>query len=359
MVQQSSPRPTGATTRLEELLHRVRLRGDFYCQVELTEPWGLTMPAITDSISFHVVTVGECMLHLEDESPIPLRSGDIALVPHGRGHILQGASEHPTDGRPYRPRVDQLPQEYLGPQHSRLVHGGGGKSTRLICGIVGFDGLAAREMARHLPPVLVMKRESVATNSGILDSIRLMGDELAANRLGGDVVASRLADIIVIQVIRTWVTEHADAGWFTAVNDDRLGPAIAAMHASPGRDWDVAALAATANVSRSLFSARFVALVGETPMAYLTRLRMQQAQLLFSNDGLSVARVAAACGYGSEAAFSRAFQRVVGVPPGEWRRTAGEPTEGLPERLGTYPVGAGVETEGVGTTAAVTRAMHR
>nr|WP_225751865.1 AraC family transcriptional regulator [Pseudoclavibacter sp. Marseille-Q3772] len=357
MAQQSPVSAVSATSRLEELLHRVRLRGDFYCQVELTDPWGVTMPAIANSISFHVVTVGECTLALEGETCLQLRSGDIALVPHGRGHILHSVNDSADTPHPQCPRVDQLPQEYLGPQHSRLVHGGGGAATRLICGIVGFESLAAREMARHLPPVLVMTRESVAANSGILDSIRLMGDELAASRVGGDVVASRLADIIVVQVIRTWIAGHADAGWFTAANDDRLGPAIAAMHESPGRDWDVAALASVANVSRSLFSARFVAVVGETPMAYLTRLRMQQAQLLLVNDRLSVARVAELTGYGSEAAFSRAFRRVVGVSPGQWRRSTAEPAEALTERIGTSAVG--LATVGVGTATAGTRARQR
>lgn len=315
------------SARLDQVLHRVRMRGDFYCQAELTSPWALEMPAIEDSISFHVVTEGHCLLEVEGQDTVRLRSGDLALVPHGRGHTMHNVGDEESaeqDPPPPAYRVDLLPQEYLGPLHSRLVHGGGGSPARLICGVVGFEEPAARELARRLPPLLVMTRESVAAHSRILDSIRLMGEELAARQVGGDVVASRLADIIVVQAIRAWLVEDSTerTGWFTAVNDDRIGPTLLAIHAEPGHPWDVTELARLAMMSRSLFSARFVDLVGETPIAYLTRLRMDKARMLLAEDRMSVAQVAGLTGYGSEAAFSRAFTRIVGSAPGTWRRSA-------------------------------------
>lgn len=310
------------------------MRGDFYCQTELSAPWALEMPAIEDTISFHVVTEGHCVLEVEGQDRVELRSGDLALVPHGRGHFLYSDAgpaprhdDHPRpepEPRSARPqRVDLLPQEYLGPLHSRLVHGGGGSPSRLICGVVGFEEPAARELARRLPPLLVMTRDAVAAHARILDSIRLMGEELAARQVGGDVVASRLADIIVVQAIRAWlVGGHAErTGWFTAVNDDQVGPALLAIHDDPGHAWDVAGLAQVAMMSRSLFSARFTELVGETPIAYLTRWRMDKARLLLAEGQMSAAQVAGQVGYGSESAFSRAFTRLVGTTPGAWRRS--------------------------------------
>jgi AraC-like DNA-binding protein len=358
--QRHAQTSSGSSARLDQILHRVRLRGDFYCQTELSAPWALEMPAIEDSISFHVVTEGHCVLEVDGQDRVQLRSGDLALVPHGRGHVLYGEMNpaqrdedaHATDPAQQHvqpQRVDLLPQEYLGPLHSRLVHGGGGSPSRLICGVVGFEEPAARELARRLPPLLVMTRDSVAAHSRILDSIRLMGEELAARQVGGDVVASRLADIIVIQAIRAWLVEDRAerTDWFTAVNDDRIGPALLAIHADPGRGWDVTSLARVAMMSRSLFSARFTELVGETPIAYLTRWRMDKARLLLTEDQMSAAQVAGKVGYGSEAAFSRAFTRLVGTTPGAWRRSAsrrGATSDLMPSTGEPAPAGQAVHT---------------
>jgi len=312
------------SSRLDEILHRMRLRGDFYCQTELSAPWALEMPASEETISFHVVTEGHCVLRVDGLDPEYLRPGDLALVPHGTGHIMHSHDLLEEDTLTMVPhRVDLLPQEYLGPSYSLLKHGEGGESTRVACGIVGFEEPAARQLARQLPPLLVLTRDSVVSHSQILESIRLMGTELATQQVGGDVVASRLADIIVVQAIRSWLAEtHSErVGWFAAVNDERIGPALLAIHSNPGHPWDVASLARVAASSRSLFSARFSQLVGETPIAYLTRWRMDKARLLLSRSDLSVAETARQVGYGSEASFSRAFTRTVGSPPSAWRRS--------------------------------------
>lgn len=319
MESRSAARRTAvARDQLEEALHRIRLRGDFYCQAELSAPWRLEMPAIQDSISFHVVTEGTCILSLEGQAPAELRSGDLALVPHGRGHHLATGSDAGSSSR-----VDLLPQEYIGPQHSRLVHGGGGVPSRLICGIVGFEAPAARELARRLPPLILMPRNALAADSRILDSVRMMGEELALAQVGGDVVASRLADIIVVQAIRAWLINDpaAQSGWFLALSDERIGKALQAIQADPGAPWDVLSLARTATMSRSLFSERFTEMIGETPMAYLTRWRMDVACTLMRAGSCSTAEVAQDVGYRSEASFARAFQRVIGCSPAAWRKS--------------------------------------
>ncbi|MDO5498675.1 MAG: AraC family transcriptional regulator, partial [Propionibacteriaceae bacterium] len=191
-----------------------------------------------------------------------------------------------------------------------------------ICGIVGFEAPAARELARRLPPLIVMPRDTAAAHSRILDSVRMMGEELAAPLAGGDVVASRLADIIVVQTIRAWLLSDpaARAGWFLALTDERIGQALRAIEADPGAPWDVGSLARTATMSRSLFSEQFAAMVGETPIAYLTRWRMDVARSLLTDGARTVAEVAGAVGYRSEAAFTRAFVRTVGCTPASWRR---------------------------------------
>ena len=150
-----------------------------------------------------------------------------------------------------------------------------------------------------------------------------MGEELARPSVGGDVIASRLADIIVIQTIRTWLATDpaARTGWFLALHDDQIGQALRAIEANPGALWDVAGLARVANMSRSVFSERFRALVGETPIAYLTGWRMGVARSLLTGTTDTTAEIGRQVGYQSEAAFTRAFARSVGCTPSAWRRS--------------------------------------
>lgn len=309
-------RPWRPTDRLAQALHTVRMRGTFYCRAELSAPWALEMPAIPDAVSFHVLVSGACRVQVEGEHH-ELRTGELALVPHGRGHDLLSGPDAPPSRR-----VDRLPQDYLTEHYSVLHHGGGGQRTQLVCGVVGFDEPAARELLRALPPVL---RTGVGDGtSRVDDTLRIMAEELSRPRPGGEAVATRLADILVVQAIRGWL-EHdpgARGGWLRALDDERIGRALEAVHADPGRPWTLERLARTAAMSRSSFADRFTGLVGETPMGYVTRWRMQLAATRLAEDRTTVAALAEELGYRSEAAFSRAFTRTVGRTPGAVRREA-------------------------------------
>ena len=293
------------------------MRSTFYCQAELGEPWALEMPAIPDSISFHVLTTGTCWLRLPDVEPLELRAGDLALVPHGLGHDLAST----VDARP-GPRVDLLPQRYLTEHYSILRHGGQGRLAQLICGIVSFDDPAARELMRALPAILVTSGDTLSVASSIRDTLRLMAGELARPQPGGEAVATRLADILVIQAIRAWMTTdlHTGTGWLRALQDDRIGRALEAIHAEPGHGWTLDRLAQAATMSRSSFGTRFTELVGEAPIAYLTRWRMNLAYARLRDENVTAARLTTELGYQSEAAFNRAFTRIIGHTPGSVRR---------------------------------------
>ena len=311
--------PWEGRDRLARALQTLRMRGVFYCRSELTEPWGLEMPAIHDSVSFHVPTAGTAWLRVADAEAVELRAGDLAIVPHGRGHDILSAPEVTQT-----PRVDLLPQDSLGPHYSVLRHGGGGRATRLVCGIVAFDDPAARDLVRSLPPLLTIRGDAPAMASSARDTLRLMADELTRDQPGAEAVATRLSDILVVQAIRAWLAHDPTAreGWLLALDDDRIGRALEAMHEDPGRDWILAELARLATMSRSAFSARFTGLVGESPMAHLTRWRMNLAASRLQQGDITVARVATDLGYQSEAAFTRAFARVIGRTPGAVRREA-------------------------------------
>jgi AraC-like DNA-binding protein len=158
-------------------------------------------------------------------------------------------------------------------------------------------------------------------------TLRLMAVEARQARPGGEAVMTRLADILVIQAIRSWLETDPAArkGWLGALRDRQIGPALTLIHRDPARPWTVAALARERAMSRSAFAARFTALVGEPAMQYVTRWRMQLAYSQLEEEGATVAELARRFGYRSEAAFARAFKRVVGMPPGEVRRAAGRP----------------------------------
>ena len=303
--------------RLARVLHTLRMRSTFYCHAELGEPWALEMPAIADSVSFHVVTAGSCWLRLPSAKPIELHAGDLALVPHGLGHDLLSEPEARSG-----PRVDLLPQKYLSKYYSMLRYGGSGRAAQVICGVVTFDDPAARELMRTLPAVLFVGGDTASASSSIRDTLRLMAGELSHPQPGGEAVATRLADILVVQAIRGWLAADVDAaaGWLRALQDERIGRALEAIHDNPGYEWNLDRLTQLATMSRSSFSSRFTELVGEAPIAYLTRWRMSVAQSRLLEEDITAARLAPELGYQSEAAFNRAFTRIIGRTPGSIRR---------------------------------------
>ncbi|RAE86200.1 AraC family transcriptional regulator, partial [Burkholderia multivorans] len=159
-------------------------------------------------------------------------------------------------------------------------YGGPGRTTTLICAIVAFDDPAARELVRALPPVLHVSGDSVSVASSVRETLRLIAAELAHPQPGAETVATRLADVLVVQAIRSWMNSDAEAsaGWLRSLRDERIGRVIEAVHAHPGHEWTLERLARVAGMSRSSLSARFTELVGEAPIAYLTRWRMSIAE---------------------------------------------------------------------------------
>jgi AraC-like DNA-binding protein len=311
-----APDPWAPTDPLAEALHFLRMNGAFYCRSELSAPWGLTLPPMPDYIWFHAPTSGQALLETEDAGQALLRPGDFALVPHGEGHVLRSASDAPAPG------ILELERELVSDRYELLRHGGGGASTILICGAVRFDHPAARNLVEMLPAVIHLDSSSSAQLDWMQGTLRLMAAEARELRPGGEAVITRLADILVVQAIRAWLETDpaAQTGWLGALQDKQVGRAIALIHREPARPWTVDSLARELAMSRSAFAARFTELVGEPVMQYVARWRMQVALGALRDEGVTVAELARRLGYRSEAAFARAFKRVIGVPPGAVRR---------------------------------------
>ncbi|MEV1294176.1 AraC family transcriptional regulator [Pseudonocardia sp. NPDC049635] len=308
--------PFPVTDPVGEALHALRMDGVFYGRSELGAPWGITLPATPGCLWFHVVTSGGCRLAVDGQDEIVLRPGELALVPHGTGHALRSAPGA------FAPDIRAIPHPMLDDRYALLRHGGDGPLTRMVCGAVRFGHPAAGELVDRLPALL--RFEPSPAGDRLQDTFRLMAAEVEDGRPGSEAVITRLADVLVIQAVRGWLErdEGARTGWLGALADDRIGRALAAVHREPHRAWTVVALAETAAMSRSAFSARFTELVGEPVMAYVTRWRMHAAVDVLSGGDVTVAEVARRFGYRSQAAFARAFLRVVGEPAGQVRRRA-------------------------------------
>ena len=292
-----------------EALHFLRMSGTYYTRSELTAPWGMTIPAVPGALWFHVVTAGECTLATAEGSTV-LRAGDLALVPHGAGHVLRSGPGALT------PMITEIEAGLGDDSYAVLRHGGGARAD-MVCGAVRFDHPAARTMVDLLPAILHVPASPLGDR--LQTVLRLMAAEVEQLRPGGEAVVTRLADVLVVQAIRSWL-DTARTGWLGALHDPQIGRALALVHRDPARDWTVASLAAQLPMSRSAFAARFTELVGEPAMQYVTRWRMHVALDGLRDGESTVAEMAGRLGYRSEAAFSRAFKRVVGVPPGSVRR---------------------------------------
>ena len=301
-----------ATDLLGEGLHYLRMSGTFYCRSDLTAPWGLTLPAMPEWMWFHVVTSGRCRLEVDGAEAQLLQPGDFALVPHGEGHRLRSGPDATA------PIIYDIPHEFVSDRYAVLRHGGGGAAVNLVCGAVRFDHPAAHNLLNVLPRMIYVEAANSPDTEWMQSTLRLMATEARRSRPGGETVITRLSDILVIQAIRSWIENDpaARTGWLGALRDPQIGRAIAMIHRDPARAWTVASLAAEVAMSRSAFAARFTTLVHEPAMQYVTRWRMQIAVNELSEDGAVVGELANRLGYHSEAAFSRAFKRTIGVPPG-------------------------------------------
>jgi transcriptional regulator GlxA family with amidase domain len=200
--------------------------------------------------------------------------------------------------------------------------GGKGVAALLFCCSVEFEGPAFGPLLPLLPEVLSLQSASDSETLPLL--LQCIAQEVEADRIGLATVLSRLADVVVMQFVRSWVEglDESRGGWIAAIRDPRIGKVLAAMHSRPGDPWTIESLAQIANLSRSGFSQRFAQLVGCAPAHYLTKWRMNVAMVWLRRDRVGVVEIARRLGYDSEQSFSRAFRRIVGQSPSSVRAAA-------------------------------------
>ena len=297
-----------------DALRHISITGVFYCPSYLREPWGGTVPPMPGCVWFHAVTSGRCEL-VVGGARHALESGDLVVVPHGAGHCIEagGPTEYPI--------VPDLPHDEQSEHYAVLRYGGNGPLTELVCGGLRLEHPSARRLLDGLPPVVHVR---TARRTALDATLDLLAEEVRGGGVGSEAVICRLCDILVIQAIRHCLTsgEATGSAWLHAMGDPQIGPALAAIHAAPAEPWTVGVLASRAAMSRSAFAARFRELLGQPVIAYLTDVRMQLAVDLLHRRERTVAEIATAVGYESDASFSRVFKRHMGTSPRQARQAS-------------------------------------
>lgn len=324
MARPRAPDPQCADP-VGEVLHHLALQGVLYCNAELSEPWGIAVPPLDGCGCFQIVGSGRCWLEVDRHPPRWLEVGSLAFIPHGTPHRVASGPNQPMTP------LAELPVEPLSPRYETLRHGGGGPTTRVTYGVVRFDHATAHRLLALLPPLIHLDTGEDDMSGWLQSTTRLIAREARSPRPGGETVITRLADVLIVQAIRHWLDTAPTprSGWLAALRDERIGHALASFHRAPLDAWTLEGLAAAAGMSRSAFAARFTQLMGEPAVQYVTHWRMELARRHLGETDEGLAVVAERFGYGSEAAFCKAFKRIHGVSPGQVRRTARvtEPSE--------------------------------
>jgi AraC-like DNA-binding protein len=296
-----------------DALFGLRAMDSCYMRCELSAPWGVRIPACPHpgGTSLHFLARGRAWLTAAGQRRA-LEETDLVLFLHGDESLIADAPN--TPGRAV----------YTVPELSHPVelrHGGGGEEA-LVLSAGARLGSPDHPLVSLLPTVLLIGPSGDRADEWVQATLRALAAEAAIPRPGGETIITRLCDVLLLQAIRCWIESSPDAhqGWLRALRDEHVGRALAAIHRDPARAWTVASLAQVAHLSRAAFAQRFAELTGDAPMAYLAEHRMRLAAAMLRDEGLSAGEVAFRVGYGSLAAFSRAFKRVTGSPPGAARR---------------------------------------
>jgi AraC-like DNA-binding protein len=316
------------TDVLSDVLRAVRLSGAVYFDFELSSPWvaeappsreiaATVMPGAERVIEFHLIARGMCWGHAVGQQPIRLREGDLIVFPQGDAHVLssapgmRAAPDLSVFARPSTP----LPMFYE-------LGGGGPERARIVCCFLGCDERPYNPLLTALPAVIHLAATDPHAKTGWLGTLlNIAARESGSARAGGENVLARLSELMFVETIREYLETlpPAQTGWLAGLRDPVVGQALSALHGEPSEPWTVERLARLVGLSRSVFAERFMAMVGQPPMQYLALWRMQLASRLLV-EGSQVAAVAGSVGYESEAAFSRAFKKLVGQAPATWRR---------------------------------------
>jgi len=328
---------------LSDVLRTVRLTGALFFLWHVAWPYAtpvpagrefahIVLPGAQQIVSYHIVTEGTCWGALLGEPPLRMEAGDILLVPHGDAYVIASSRDACIANRDaFEAALDFFRRKARGELPFVVEEGRGTPSTHLICGFLGCDERPFNPALAALPRLVHLRATSDPQQARLQSLIDYTMSEAREPRPGGHCVLERLSELMFVEVVRRWAldaerSDDADtrAGWLAGLRHPLVGRVLLQLHRQPALPWTLESLADAMGVSRSRLVESFTRLVGQPPMQYLTQWRLQLAARLLDNKSAKVASIAREVGYESEAAFSRAFKRFVGVSPAQWRANAGD-----------------------------------
>jgi AraC-like DNA-binding protein len=310
---------------LAEMLRAVRLTGSVFLNASFSAPFGVISPkqyygrtpmAHLRHISiFHLIAAGGCTIETSTGERRTVSAGDILLLPFADAHKFWNGDFVDMAFGPDLMRPGPVKGMWT------VNHGGGGETTRMVCGYIESSEFLFAPVFRSLPSLLVDRTDDDKVGALLASTVReilLLADSATP---GTELMLGRLMELLFIEVVRRYAARlpASAKGWFAALNDPIVGRALQIVHGDPARRWTVDDLAREAGASRTVLAERFNAVMGQAPIEYVTNWRMQLAAERIRRSDDSLAAIAADVGYDSEAAFHRAFKRVTGVTPGRWR----------------------------------------
>jgi AraC-like DNA-binding protein len=290
----------------------------------MTTPWGVKVPEQSDRAVFYIMSRGSAYLEVEGvDKPIALAGGDVALLPHGTPHTMRDS----LDTQPVA--IEELMANAC-PTHKTVDHGGGGPMSLIVSGYFSFENRVAAYFLDPLDAVVHIPADEAAKVPYLDATLKFLAMETASDAPGAQTIVERLTDVLFVEILRAHIAQlektgdscEKQAGIMRAVVDPQLGNAFKQIHAEPQHPWTVEELAKRVNMSRTGFAVKFAQKAGISPLEYVRKWRMQKAGDFLRQGVDNLEEIAARVGYESGAAFSKAFKREMGVPPGTYRREA-------------------------------------
>jgi AraC-like DNA-binding protein len=321
---------------LSDVLRSVRLRGAVFFHVSGHSDWAaeappgreiapMLMPGIEHVMEYHAIVRGTCWAGIPGGPSAQLLAGDVVMFPHGDAHVvssapgLRGSTDMSWfDGA----RTEALPLRvaYDGRNVQLVPQADPAADSTIVCGFLGCDVQPFNPLIAALPRMLHLRAGE--RDAWIAKFTEQAAAESHARRPGGEAMLARMSEMMFVDAVRRYADglPAQSAGWLAGLRDRFIGRALALMHEAPAQDWSLDELGRRIGLSRSALHERFVQMIGMPPMQYLAQWRMQAAARMLLETRATVAAIALDVGYESEAAFARAFKRLVGKPPAAWRR---------------------------------------
>ncbi len=305
---------------LSDILSSLKLSGTLYFRTSFTSPWSVKVPAFENVSRFHFAHKGRCLVRIDPQAPpVHLEQGDLVIIPRGAAHTLYCDPE--TENLAVT--LDRVVEQSGFTGKGALIYGepGSHHETQLVCGHFSFDANASHLLLDALPDHIHIENYGEAAGRWMESTLRVIGTEAGRAQMGGDLIALKLSEIIFAQALRAYLNgDGAARPVMAGFADPQIARALTAIHADPAHNWTLEELARIAGMSRTSFATRFSSRMTVTPLGYITHWRMQLAQQKLAHSSEPIIHVAESVGYGSEAAFSRAFKKHCDFAPATFRR---------------------------------------